>query len=752
MISTFFMAALLQGGTIQGTVHAEGTRDPVPNATVRVRELRRAARPRPDGTFVLSGLPAGEWRVDAAALGFRPLEVTVQVPEAGTVRVDLELTAQPLPLTRVEVRGRADPYGGAQQERELFDQEPRPGVIGVSRREIRALPATAEPDVLRALQSLPGVAALNDLNAQLHVRGGGPDQNLFLLDGARVWAPYHLFGVTGVFNTDAVGRVEFHRGSLPARYGGALSAVVDLEQRSGEADGVHVEGGVSSLTGRAAVHGASASGRVSWMLAARSSEATVGSFKFMDASYPSEFHDVHGRLSLVPASGHTLRASVFTSQDRFSLLPELGPALLTSDWANRAASLRWDWDGGRGWTTRATAWASGYTAGLAVGVKEGEGSAIAPANNGVAAGGVRLEAVRAAGRARLSAGVEAEGGSISLDGSDLPGGYMQGSTRDDYLLSAVWAEADTWVGRVRLAPGLRVAHHGGAVFVEPRVSARLHLTPDVALTAGAGRSHQVLSTLRDERQVLPGAIFWFVHPRGAPASRTDGVSAAVEGWLGRAWSFSAGGYARRFKDVVRWMPEGTRELSRVEWDDGTASGVELSVRRHAGPVTGWVGYGVGRVRMRDERRERDYDAAWDRRHALDAAVFVTPVRNLTLSSQATYGSGMPFWPWAGNLVSHRLQPIVGQTPEMGVMPLFANTQMRYPDYFRWDAAARYTLRIRGLTLEPSAGVRNLTRRGNVFYYRAVTGNKAGERPEMGLVPVQPFPSQMVFTFGLDARI
>ena len=94
---------------------------------------------------------------------------------------------------------------------------------------------------------------MNDLSAQLHVWGGAPDQNLFLLDGARIFAPYHMFGLFGAFNADAVDRVEFYRTMIPARRRGALSASIEAQQRPGARDGIAFDGGLGLLGARATV-------------------------------------------------------------------------------------------------------------------------------------------------------------------------------------------------------------------------------------------------------------------------------------------------------------------------------------------------------------------------------------------------------------------------------------------------------------------------------------------------------------------
>ncbi|MBL7962108.1 TonB-dependent receptor plug domain-containing protein, partial [bacterium] len=85
----------------------------------------------------------------------------------------------------------------------------QPSVIVLRRKEINAKPGILEPDLFRALQTLPGVTTTNDLSNELYVRGGTPDQNLITLDRAVVYQPYHMFGFAGIFNTDIIDYVNF---------------------------------------------------------------------------------------------------------------------------------------------------------------------------------------------------------------------------------------------------------------------------------------------------------------------------------------------------------------------------------------------------------------------------------------------------------------------------------------------------------------------------------------------------------------
>src|SRR5690606_38613266 len=196
--------------------------------------------------------------------------------------------------------------------------------------------------------------------------------------------------------------------------------------------------------------------------------------------------------------------------------------------------------------------------------------------------------------------------------------------------------------------------------------------------------------------------------------------------LGTGWSVSLGGYARRFEDVPRWRPVGSRDLTRVVYDDGTAAGLELLVRRHAGRVTGWVGYGYGNVLLEEAETGREYHPAWDRRHAVDAALFFRPDSKWSLSARAVYGSGLPFWPFAGFTWAPRFNPLAGGTDLNGLAPVWADEQMRYPDYFRLDTSIRRRGRVGPIRFETFVSLLNVTRRPNVLYYKVATDGDGRE--------------------------
>ncbi len=130
------------------------------------------------------------------------------------------------------------------------------GKIDLSMNQIRNIPAfMGEIDLLKAIQLLPGVQNAGEGNAGFYVRGGGPDQNLIMLDDAVVYNTGHLFGFFSVFNSDAIKNVSLIKGGMPAQYGGRLSSVVDVVMKDGNINKLQMDGGIGIIASRFSIQG-----------------------------------------------------------------------------------------------------------------------------------------------------------------------------------------------------------------------------------------------------------------------------------------------------------------------------------------------------------------------------------------------------------------------------------------------------------------------------------------------------------------
>jgi len=115
--------------------------------------------------------------------------------------------------------------------------------------QIKDIPALlGEKDVLKVIQLLPGVQKSGEGNNGIYVRGGGPDQNLIILDDATLYNVSHLFGFFSLFNGDALKSIELTKGGFPARYGGRLSSVLDIQMKDGHKEQFHGDAGIGIIS------------------------------------------------------------------------------------------------------------------------------------------------------------------------------------------------------------------------------------------------------------------------------------------------------------------------------------------------------------------------------------------------------------------------------------------------------------------------------------------------------------------------
>ena len=658
----------------------------------------------------------GRIRVGARLLGYADLDTTFAVPPPGAT-VDLLLARSAVELPPLTVEAERAGANSRDLAREMFEREVAVGALGVTQTEVDAVPAIGEADVFRSLESFSGVTNTTDYTTEMYVRGGDFDQIAVLFEGAPVFGPYHMLGMFGLFNGEAVESVEFYRGAIPTRYGGSLSGVLDVRQRVGTRWGTRFSGGLSLLGLRLAAGGSAPWADGEWLAAGR--RATIA-LSALEAPY--SFQDFNLGIELHPREEHRVDFSLLATNDEFNWAIDFFGGSVDAKWTNLVSSVTWSWVRGNSLTTDATAYASGYDVTLGIGR---EGTAPTTRNR-VAVAGVRGQVTVRGDRTGIRAGLVAEGGPVSILGTE-PGAYFGGEAESTYLHGFLFAEVEQWIGPLRLGPGVRVGGEGSAAraFVEPRLSARLYLGP-LAVSASLDRAHQFRSVLRDDRFIFPGPPVWSVRERGEPIPVAEGFSVAADYWRAERWTASAGFWARRLRNMPRWRPERLRDLSALEHHHGRAHGWEVSLQRHGTHVLGWASYQWSKVTLEDSQG-REYLPTWDRQHEFDATLAVREVFGASVSLRARVATGTPFWYPAGTYYGLTYNPVAHlpglhspDNPPSGLdysdatYTILSDVQGRLPYYGRVDLSLRYAFRWGTRRIEPFASVPNITGRENVY--------------------------------------
>ena len=240
-----------QQGTIKGRVYSSKSNAPLELATVRVQGSNLGATTDIEGGFVISGVNPGFIRLIVTMLGYETTTSTeVQVVGNQTSFIDIALDEASTNLSEVVVRPRV-----------RFKRAESPlSIQTLSLKQIEKS-AGANRDISKLVQRLPGVGA-TDLNRNdLIVRGGGPSENVFYLDGIEIPVINHFAtqgasgGVVGVINPDFVREIDFYTGAFPASRGNALSSVMEVKQRDGDADRMRINASVGASDAGLTVEG-----------------------------------------------------------------------------------------------------------------------------------------------------------------------------------------------------------------------------------------------------------------------------------------------------------------------------------------------------------------------------------------------------------------------------------------------------------------------------------------------------------------
>ncbi|MEX0891123.1 MAG: TonB-dependent receptor [Gemmatimonadota bacterium] len=744
-------AAAAQAGAVAGVVVDETGRPvadaavllfrPPDSAAVRVVATDRLGR------FRFAGLAPGRWAVRVVRIGFDDAAAESSVVAGGEQELRLVLTPRPVALD--EVRAAID------RTRTRMNERAGETRLSLERRELKRVPGAGEPDVLRAIQVLPGVVTTSDFSSAYNVRGGSADQNLILLDGIPIFNPFHLGGFFSVFNTDMVARAELLAGGFPASYGGRVSSVLEVESDAA-GTGVDGHGGVSLLASRLAV-GADLPVEGVGLRAGRARLSLRRSYfdQIFRPVFDFPYHllDAQGYAEAWTGGGGRLSLTGYSGRDVLDLTGVDFPLRLRWTWGNDMIGARWSQPLGAGRMLDAR---GGFTR-FVTDIRFPDfadthfASAIRQAL-------LRADLVLPRGHGTtIRTGVEASAlgyrNVASSGGTDFRRNRGQGTVAGAYL-QADWIPADAW----RLETGVRLdgwyagdqraRHH-----VAPRVAVkRLLAGGEAALKAAAGRYTQHLHSLRDE-EIPVGIDIWVLAGPRAPILVSDQLQVGLEGFLAADWHASVEAYWRSFEGVItnNFADDPNDQEDDLLAGTGRARGVDLALAREGGRV---------RTRMavswlRAERTFPDpmggpaaapitYAPVFDRRLDLEFLIG-TRLAGWDTSVRWNLGSGLPHTrPLAGyRLYEYRIgdgrrqgMAADGTDSAPGVV-LAPRNAARYPAYHRLDASARRTFAWDWGTLTPHVDVLNVYNRRNPLFYFYEYGRVPAQRSGISMFPLVP---------------
>ena len=222
------------------------------------------------------------------------------------------------------------------------------GRIDLSINQIKNIPSfLGEVDILKTIQLLPGVRNAGEGNAGFYVRGGGPDQNLILLDDAVVYNTGHLFGFFSIFNSDAIKNTSLIKGGMPAQYGGRLSSVLDVSMKDGNSNQFQGEGGIGLIASRFSFQGPIKKDKASFIVSARRTyiDALVKPFVKKSSNFYGSgyyFYDLNAKVNYRFSEKDRLYLSGYFGRDVFTFNNSELSFKANIPWGNSTGTLRWN--------------------------------------------------------------------------------------------------------------------------------------------------------------------------------------------------------------------------------------------------------------------------------------------------------------------------------------------------------------------------------------------------------------------------
>ncbi len=721
---------------VVGRVFAAGDSTAIEGVRVHVDSLGIATVSDGRGYFRLVRLPRSRLAIDFSRIGVAPDTVWL-LPDRDTLFVYL----QPQAIRLDPVTAQARP-----EARERFEQLVQPSVVSIDREIITRIPGLAEADVVRAVQLLPGTISTNDYSVGFNVRGGEPDQNLTQLDGITIFNPSHLGGLFSTFDADAVEDVEFITGAFPAEYGGRLSSVLDVAVRPGRSDRFSARGNVSLISSKALIEGPLPTGGASYLIGARRTYADVLIGALSSETMPYYFADALGKVSIPFSTGGVLSVTGYWGRDAVDWPwieeePGREGIDLVANWGNRLLGIRFARPVGRTELT-VDAGVTNFNAsfGLAPGIFQAENDV-----RMLTARAVLVISPAEAHDIRLGGGIEDYRMTYDVSSESFSANYFTAAYEP-----RIWSLFldDQWqpVSWLFLRPGVRMEVVEGPDVLNwaPRVGVKTFLSEDFALTGSIGRYHQALHSLRDQNVSWNMLDFWIGADTIIPVARSDHLVLGFETWLGKTVSLTLEGYWKSFDDIIDANLE---EDARIAGDEtvpvaGDAWGADLLLMKHAGSITGWIAYGLGKATRRSA--EREYSAVHDRRHTLNIVVQAPGPLGSDMSLRVGYGSPLPYTPFLGEW-RHRIYRASGHLLDDYQSEPIASPVLnsaRYPYYSRVDLSFRWDVKKWGGVLRPYVQLVNVLNRKNVFFYTFDYGRTPPTRSALSQLPLLP-------TIGLE---
>ncbi|CCH00600.1 TonB-dependent receptor plug [Fibrella aestuarina BUZ 2] len=754
--------------TLAGYVRNVASGEPIVGAAIYIDNPRVGTASDQFGYYSLT-LPRGRHELKIRSTGLKDTHRRIVLYADGKFDIDLEDDV--IALKEVVIEAEKDVnISGLQMGQERVDIK-----------SVKQIPtALGEADLLRVIQTLPGVKTVGESSTGLNVRGGATDQNLILYNDAPIYNSSHLFGFFSAFNPDLIKSAELYKSAMPSRYGGRLSSVLDVQTRDGNKKKFIGSGGIGLLTGRLTVEGPILKDKTSFIAGIRTTYSDWLLKQLQNAAFrksDAQFYDLNAHITHEIDEKNTIYLTGYLSRDRFTLGSDTAYS-----YQNKVATLKWKHVFSQKFYSVYTASHSGYEYRVS--------SVLNPVNAYQLDFGINQSQVKADFNLYPTNQHAVDFGISSIFYKLRPGTFQPQGAESLIVPMSVGTEqgleSAVYVGdrfdispRLSVSGGLRysffqylgprngfqyvpgeprtidnitdtiaygrnqvINNYGGP---EYRLALRYALSSSASVKASFNRTRQYIQMLSNTTVISPTDIWKLSDANIKPQVGDQFAVGVYKNNRTNTIELSVEAYYKTMRNLIDFRNGATLLLNpHIETDvvaaEGKAYGVEVLVKKMTGKLNGWLSYTYARTFLRTTgQAEPDvinqgqyYPSSFDKPHDVTLISNYKINRRFSLSLNVTYSTGRPI-----------TLPIAKYTVDNALRLLYSErNQHRIPDYYRADFAMNIEGNHKVRKLAHSSwtiAVYNLTGRRNAYsvYFKSENGSINGYQLS---IFGQPIPS------------
>lgn len=754
--------------SLSGFIYDSSTGEGLIGANVYLKGVNLGASSNLSGYYIIPHIIPGKYELIVSYVGYKTHSQEILLNKNEDKRIDIYLI--PTSILSEKVIVSADSIRIVDK---LFNKPV--SKIDLTPVQLNRVPQVIESDLLRTLQSLPGIVPVSDFSSAIYVRGGTPDQNLFLVDGTDVYNPEHAFGLFSTFNTDAIKKVEVYKGGFGAEYGGRLSSVINITNNDGNRNNFEGKASLSLLTLNTTLQTPLGNiGSLSGSLRRTYLDQTVAKifddipdYYFLDGNIKAFFDiDKSNKLSISFYGGVDNLNFIFDKKRSESFG-------FNYKWGNQTSSINWRTIispklFGNFWLT----YSQFFSNFDFIGAEFNEQN--------------HIEDITLKGALEYFPN-EMFNSKFGFELKNAYGYFKENFLRNivdvsrhpklySFYVTSSWSPNPLW----NIESGLRFDHYISTKnynSIDPRLTVKYRLDNKSNLKFSTGLYHQYAHRIS---RVFMTSI-WTSADEYVKGSSSIHYIGSYQREILKNTELEIEAYYKTYKNIYSFNPNINADIEPIGFTkenypiygsqknifnrgDGNSYGIELLIRKDIGALTGWFAYSFSKTKYKIDNTNNGnpYPPRHDRTHAINFVAninindLLNEINGTSYKSNKKWLIGINFTYFSGQPITlpssiYIANPVPDWDITYNSIALYPTSinQYRLPYYARLDLSVNYEIQYKGWSLSPYLQIFNALNRKNVFFIQYNNQMKDDGKIQIDVKNINMLP--IIPSIGISAR-